>query len=71
MTRDEGDMKVKEVISANGWDWSKVSFDLPLSIKLEIQATPYALAARSEDRMSWQPIPMGILILRVRVSWQQ
>ena len=53
MTRDEGDMKVKEVKSANGWDWSKVSFDLPLSIKLEIQATPYALAARSEDRMSW------------------
>ena len=52
LTRDEGDMKVKEVISANGWYWSKVSFDLPLSMTLEIQATPYALAARSEDRMS-------------------
>ena len=53
LTRDEGDMKVKEVISANGWNWSKISFVLPSSIELEIQATHYALAARSEDRMSW------------------
>lgn len=46
-------MKVKEVISANGRNWSKISFELPLSIKLEIQATPYVLAARCEDRLSW------------------
>ena len=53
LTREEGNMKVKEVILANGWNWSKISFDLPLSIKLGIQATPYAIAARSEDGMSW------------------
>ena len=45
-------MKVKEVISTNGWNWSKISIELPLSIKLEIQATPYVLAARCEDRLS-------------------
>ena len=53
LNREEGNMKVKEVISANGWNWSKISFDLPLSIKLGIQATPYAIVARSEDRMAW------------------
>ena len=44
---------MKEVISTNGWNWSKISFDLPQNIKFGIQATPYAIAARSEDRMSW------------------
>lgn len=53
LNREEGNMKVKEVISLNGWDWSKISFYLPLSIKMEIQATPYAIVATDEDRMSW------------------
>ena len=69
--KEEGDMKVKEVISVNGWNWSKISFELPLSIKLEVQATPYALAARCKIDCLGQLIPMGILILKVRISWQQ
>ena len=64
-------MKVKEIISVNGWNWSKISFELPLSIKLEVQATLYALAARCEIDCLGQLIPMGILILRARISWQQ
>ena len=53
MDKRESNMEVREVVSANGWNWSKISFELPLNIKLEIQATPYAIAARSEDRLSW------------------
>lgn len=53
LNRGESSMEVKEVVSTNGWNWSKLSFDLPLNIKLEIQATPYAIATRSEDRLSW------------------
>ena len=64
-------MKVKEVISVNGWNWSKISFELPLSIKLEVQATPYAFVARCEIDCLGQLIPMGILIIRTRISWQQ
>ena len=40
------------MISANGWNWDKISLELPLRIKMEVQAAPYALAARSEDRLA-------------------
>ena len=53
LNRDEGILKIKDVISANGWNWDKISLELPSRIKMEIQATPYAVAARSEDRLAW------------------
>ena len=53
LNKDEGMLKIKDVISANGWNWDKISLELPLRIKMEVQATPYALAARSEDRLAW------------------
>lgn len=40
LNRGESSMEVKEVVSADGWNWLKLSFDLPLNIKMEIQATP-------------------------------
>ena len=45
-------LKIKDVILANGWNWDKISLELPLRIKMEVQAAPYALAARSEDRLA-------------------
>lgn len=50
---DEAHRKVREVISADRWDWSNISFDLPQDIKKDIQATPYVVAARTEDRVAW------------------
>ena len=41
------------MISANGWNWDKISLELPSRIKMEVQATPYVIAARSEDRLAW------------------
>lgn len=41
------------MISTNGWNWDKISLELRSRIKMEVQATPYALAARSEDRLAW------------------
>lgn len=54
LNRDEEKLKVKEVLMTNAWNWNKISFELPLSTKLEVQATPYAIAARSEDRLAWK-----------------
>ena len=51
LNRDEENLKVKEVLMNNAWNWDKISFDLPLSIKLEVQATPFAIAVRREDRL--------------------
>ena len=38
----------------NAWNWDNISFDLPLSIKLEVQTTPFAIAIRREDRLAWK-----------------
>lgn len=54
LNRDEENLKVKEVLVNNAWNWDKISFDLPLSIKLEVQATPFAIAVRREDRLDWK-----------------
>ena len=56
---DETHRKVKKVISADGWNWSNISFDLPQDIKMEIQATPYEVAARIEDKVAWARLHNG------------
>ncbi|XP_075671161.1 uncharacterized protein LOC142640761 [Castanea sativa] len=50
---EESNRKVKEVISAEGWNWSSISFPLPQDIAGGIQATPYAIVARSQDTLAW------------------
>lgn len=48
------DWKVKDIASIGGWNWELIPFDVPQELKLEIQAIPYALAARSMDRIAWK-----------------
>ncbi|XP_065622049.1 uncharacterized protein LOC111985840 [Quercus suber] len=45
------DLKVRNVVSANGWDWSAISFELSDSIKLELEATPFVVASRGCDKL--------------------
>ena len=40
------------MISANGWNWDKISLELPSRIKMEVQATPYVIAALGV-RIGW------------------
>lgn len=56
-------LKVKDVMSTNGWDWSITSFDFPDSVKQELQAIPFAMASRGEDKLTWKASDHGILNL--------
>lgn len=51
--RESFDLKVKDVVSASGWVWSKIPFELPHSCKMKIQAIPVSCASRGEDKLSW------------------
>lgn len=53
------DWKIKDIASLGGWNWELIPFDVPQELKLEIQAIPYALAARSMDRIMWRDSPRG------------
>lgn len=51
--------KVKDIATPGGWRWDLIPFELPTSIKLEIQAIPYALASTSRDKLMWADSPRG------------
>ena len=43
-------MKIRDVVDESRWKWDLIPFDLPLNYKKEIQAIPFALTTRSQDR---------------------
>ena len=47
------DLRVKDVVSVGGWDWSKIPFVFPDPTKLELQAISVALASRGGDKLTW------------------
>jgi len=53
MTSEAIELRVKDVVSVGGWDWSKIPFVLPDLIKLELQVVPVALASRGGDKLTW------------------
>ena len=56
--------KVKDIASYEGWKWDIVPFVIPQDIKMEIQAIPYTLAARSEDSLMWKGLLRGDFNMR-------
>ena len=53
MTSEAMELRMKDVVSVGGWDWSKIPFVLPDLIKLELQAVPVALASKGGDKLTW------------------
>ena len=53
LMRGEDDMNIRDVASANGWEWRKISMVLPTGIQKEIQAMPRSWVANEEDRLIW------------------
>ncbi|KAK9988335.1 hypothetical protein SO802_028574 [Lithocarpus litseifolius] len=51
LTREEEEIKVKDLASIDGWNWGKLSLILPPKIFLEIQAMPRSHFANEEDRI--------------------
>lgn len=50
---EEEKLKVKEVVTVSGWNWSKISIPLLDNVSTKLKATPVSLAARGQDRLSW------------------
>ena len=51
------------MVSTNGWNWAATSFELPDSLKLELQAIPYAVASRGCDKLAWKDSEHGMFNL--------
>lgn len=49
---EEERLKIRDVVSDRGWDWAKISMVLPMPIKLDIQAIPYAIATLRPDKLA-------------------
>ena len=49
----EENLRVKEVVLVDGWDWSKISIPIPDSVNNMLKATPISLAAKGQDRLAW------------------
>ena len=54
LAAEEEDFKVKEVLGIGGWDWAKLSFQIPDSILGEIRSIPFSMTSNNEnDRLTW------------------
>ena len=56
--------KIKDILKDGVWDWSYLSFEIPLNIKFIIQATPCALNSTGGDKVAWSASAQGNFELR-------
>ena len=46
-------LKVKDIFGLKGWDWSKVSFQLPTQVLMDINSIPFSIRAdQGGDRLT-------------------
>ena len=46
LAMEEENLGVKEVVSTNGWDWSKICIPIPDSVSINLKATSVSLVAK-------------------------
>ena len=59
LSREANNLVIKDFLKDTGWDWNGLSVELPLDIKLLIQATPIAITSRGCDKIAWADSPQG------------
>ena len=64
LTREESNLKVKDIISPEGWNQARISLDIPTDVKLKIQVIPFAILVGSIDRMIQSENPHGSFDLK-------
>lgn len=64
LPHDMENLKIKEVATPYGWDWSIIPFELPNDIKAEIQAIATPILTRGTDKIAWSPSPKGTFDLK-------
>lgn len=62
------DLRIRDVVSENGWNWPFIPFDFPPSIKDKIQATLVAMSTGSNDKMMWKGSKNGNFDLKSAYS---
>lgn len=51
----EEDLKVKDMLGPDGWDWSNLSIQISDPILLEIRSIPYSMTFNNgDDRLIWK-----------------
>ena len=53
MSQEASQLEINDIILDYGWDWDKPSFDLPVEIKMLIQATLIAFTTRGSNKLAW------------------
>ena len=54
LTVEDEALKVKDIFGLQGWDWSKVSFQLPTQVLMDINSIPFSIRADQRgDRLTW------------------
>ena len=64
LPRDIVNLRIKDVATPYGWDWSVIPFELPDNLKSEIQAIPIPILTRGIDKIAWSPSPKGTFDLK-------
>ena len=56
LAMEEENLRVKEVVSTNGWDWSKICIPIPDSVSINLKATRFPLQPKTSLRYvhSWR-----------------
>ena len=61
-------LRVKDILIYGSWDWTKITMEWPMNLKMKIQATPSAMIALTKDKLSWSPNPCGVFDLKSAYS---
>lgn len=71
LSREANKLVVKDFLKDTGWDWNGLSVELPVDIKMLIQATPNAITSRGCDKIAWADSLQGTFNLRsaYRLRW--
>ena len=65
LTREEEELRVGDVASKFGWNWCKISMELPAKTYMEIKAMPHSCVLEEKDKLIWAATSNGELTLPV------
>ena len=52
LTTKSNGLKIKGVVSMDGWNWNLLQMEVPEEVRRKIQATPFPCVARNEDKLA-------------------
>ena len=59
LTREEEVLRVGDVATDFGWNWGKISMELPAKIYMEIKAMPHSRMSDEKDKLIWAATSNG------------